>query len=271
MSGAPGTSVAGVGAEDDDDSEVISSGNVFSPGQSSYVSSVTTSTTKIKVEEILSVWDFPRVEKLGSKGVLQTQTWKCGWCGSIFKGWNATKVLNHCTKTHGKTDIKACTGNIPREIMAALLAFKHTKTGLSTMKRLHNEPLRMNSHTTRRLWQLLWKDPPPAPPTPVVLHLISTLPNLVALVPPILQNSPLQLLKTCIANDCCSCPLKELTLHKLSNLPSLHLLPMLLLLAKFWLTNYWISAMKTEWRRSCRVWKWMWMFMDCRCLEMGQL
>jgi hypothetical protein len=62
MSGAPGTSVASIGAEDDD-LGIISSGNVFSPGQSSYVSSVTTSTTKIKVEEILSVWDFPRVEK----------------------------------------------------------------------------------------------------------------------------------------------------------------------------------------------------------------
>jgi hypothetical protein len=100
---------------------------------------VTTSTTKITVEEVLSVWDFPRVEKSGSNRVLQTQTWKCGWCGSIFKGWNATKVLNHCTKTQGKTDIKACTGNIPREVMAALLAFKHTKTGLSTMKRLQSE------------------------------------------------------------------------------------------------------------------------------------
>jgi hypothetical protein len=116
MSGAPGTSsIAGIGADDNDDSGIISSGNVFYPGQSSYVSSVTTSTTKIKVEEILSVWDFPRVVKPGSKGVLQTQTWKCGWCSSIFKGWNATKVLNHCTKTQGKTDIKACTGTFPEK------------------------------------------------------------------------------------------------------------------------------------------------------------
>jgi hypothetical protein len=78
MSGAPGTSSAGVGVEDNNDSGIISSGDVFPPGQSSYVSSLTTSTTKIKVEEILSVWDFPRVEKSGSKGVLRTQTWKCG-------------------------------------------------------------------------------------------------------------------------------------------------------------------------------------------------
>jgi hypothetical protein len=71
MSGAPGTSsVAGAGADNDNNLGIISSGDIFSPGQSSYVSSVTTSTTKIKVEEILSVWDFPRVEKSGSKGVL---------------------------------------------------------------------------------------------------------------------------------------------------------------------------------------------------------
>jgi hypothetical protein len=73
MSGAPGTSIASVGTDNDGDLGIISSGNVFSPGKSSYVSSVTTSTTKIKVEEMLYFWDFPRVEKSESKGVLQTQ------------------------------------------------------------------------------------------------------------------------------------------------------------------------------------------------------
>jgi hypothetical protein len=48
MSGTSGTSsVAGVGADDNNDPGIISSCDVFSPGQSSYVSSVTTSTTKI--------------------------------------------------------------------------------------------------------------------------------------------------------------------------------------------------------------------------------
>jgi hypothetical protein len=155
--------------------------------------------------------------------------------------------MNHCsTKTQGKTDIKACTGNIPQEIMAALLAFKHTKrNGLSTMKQVHNKAFGDElSHNQT----LLWKDPAPAPPTPVVLHLISTLAKTVALAHPILQNSPLQLLNTCIAKDCRSHPLKEITLRKLTNLPSLYLLPIVLLLAKFWLTIYWISATKKEWR-----------------------
>jgi hypothetical protein len=126
---------------DDEDSGFISSGNVFSPGQSSFASSVTTTSTRpqIKLEEMLSVWDFPLVEKLGSKGDVRTQIWKCGRCGSTFKGWNATKVLNHCTKTTGKTDIKPCSGNIPKEVLASLLSFKHKKMGVSTMKRQYSE------------------------------------------------------------------------------------------------------------------------------------
>jgi hypothetical protein len=52
MSSAPGTSsVAGVGADNDNDLGIISSGDVFSPGKSFYVSSVTTSTTKIKADK----------------------------------------------------------------------------------------------------------------------------------------------------------------------------------------------------------------------------
>jgi hypothetical protein len=126
---------------DDEDSGFISSGNVFSPGQSSFASSVTTTFTRtqIKLEEMLSVWDFPLVEKLGSKGDVCTQIWKCGRCGSAFKGWNATKVLNHSMKTTGKTDIKPCSGNISKEVLALLLAFKHKKMGVSTMKQQYSE------------------------------------------------------------------------------------------------------------------------------------
>jgi hypothetical protein len=69
-----GTSIIDVDVTDED-SGFISSGNVFSPGQSSFASYVTTTSTRtqIKVEEMLSVWDFPLVEKLGSKGGLRTQ------------------------------------------------------------------------------------------------------------------------------------------------------------------------------------------------------
>jgi hypothetical protein len=48
-------------------------------------------------------------------------------------------VLNHCTKTTGKTDIKPCSGNIPKEVLALLLAFKHKKMGVSTMKQQYSE------------------------------------------------------------------------------------------------------------------------------------
>jgi hypothetical protein len=133
-----GTSVVDINNEN---SGFISSGNVFSPGQSSFASSVTTTSTRtqIRLEEMLSVWDFPLVEKLGSKGNVCTQIWKCGRCGSTFKGWNATKELNHCTNTTGKTEIKPCSGNIPKEVLASLLAFKHKKMGVSTMKQQYLE------------------------------------------------------------------------------------------------------------------------------------
>jgi hypothetical protein len=235
MSGAPGASVAGIGADNNNNLGIISSGNVFSPGQSSFVSSVTTSTTKIKVEEeMLSVWDFPKVEKLESNGVLQTQNWKCWWCSSIFKGWNATKAMSHCTKTQSKTDIKACTGNIPREIMAALLAFKHTEMGLLTMKQLHNEAFadELSHNQTTMAVALEGSRSRSSNSCSVAYHFdILTLPKTVALGHPVIRNSPLQLLNKCIAKDCCSRPLKELTLRKLSNLPHLYLLPIVLLLA----------------------------------------
>jgi hypothetical protein len=69
---------------------------------------------------------------------LGRELWKCRWC-STFKGWNATKVLNHCSKTTRKTDIKPCSGKIPKEVLATLVAFKHKKMGVSTMKQQYLE------------------------------------------------------------------------------------------------------------------------------------
>jgi hypothetical protein len=123
-----------VGIDDDDDETGF--GDVISPGFSS-ASSVTTS-VKVKVEEFTCVWDFPKVERFGGKDA--TKSWKCGWCGSSFQAWNATKALYHLTKSKKNgTDIKPCSGNIPKEVMASFLAFQHKKLGVSTAKRLYDE------------------------------------------------------------------------------------------------------------------------------------
>jgi hypothetical protein len=122
----------------DVDEENSFGGDVVTPA--SFASSVTMSTTQIKFEEIRSAWDFPRVEKSGDKGSIKSQYWKCGWCGSNFKGWNATKVMSHCTKTRGeKTDIKPCSGSIPKELLESLRSLQNRKKGISNLKRQHNE------------------------------------------------------------------------------------------------------------------------------------
>jgi hypothetical protein len=122
---------------DDDDEEPAGFGDVVSPGFSLAPSSVTTS-VMVKVEEFTCVWDFAKVERFGGKDA--TKSWKCGWCGSSFQGWNATKALYHLTKSKKSgTDIKPCSGNIPREVMASFLAFQHKKLGVSTAKRLYDE------------------------------------------------------------------------------------------------------------------------------------
>jgi hypothetical protein len=120
----------------DVDDEEPGFGDVVSPGFS-LASSVTTS-VQVKVEEFTCVWDFPKVDRFGGKGA--TKSWKCGWCGSLFQGWNATKALYHVTKSKKSgTDIKPCSGNIPREVMATFIAFQNKKLDLSTTKRQYDE------------------------------------------------------------------------------------------------------------------------------------
>jgi hypothetical protein len=94
------------------------------------------------LDEIKSVWDFPGVEKLGSSGGMMS--WKCCWCHSTFKGWNATKVLIHVSKfskTGGQSDIKVCTGRIPKEILELFQTYRNRASGVSSVKRQHSEAL----------------------------------------------------------------------------------------------------------------------------------
>jgi hypothetical protein len=64
------------------------------------------------------------------------QLWKCCWCNSRFKGWNATKVMNHVSKIVGRNDIKVCTGRIPKEIFQA---YRTCATVIWSVKRQHSE------------------------------------------------------------------------------------------------------------------------------------
>jgi hypothetical protein len=95
-----------------------------------------------------SIWDCPgitlnTIKDDDGKTILG---WRCGYClipsncgGSIFfKHRNAAKALLHLTK--GK-DIVTCTGlwHIPRHVVRALTAFKHSKAN-----RKHNIAVQKN-------------------------------------------------------------------------------------------------------------------------------
>jgi hypothetical protein len=54
-----------------------------------------------KVEDMKTAWDLEKIERRGGPGPFEDRRWFCGWCGSTFKGWNATKALNHVSKASG--------------------------------------------------------------------------------------------------------------------------------------------------------------------------
>jgi hypothetical protein len=43
--------------------------------------------------------------------------WKCKWCETVFKTYNASRALAHfaCLRLHGNTGVSFCTGSIPLE------------------------------------------------------------------------------------------------------------------------------------------------------------
>jgi hypothetical protein len=111
--------------------------DVISPGLSS-LSSSSAQTASCSSDSKSSAWDFEKVERIGTR---ESPAWKCGWCGRTFKGWNATKVMNHVAKATGKTDIVSCTGSIPKATLSFFQAFRCKKMGMSALKRQHGEAI----------------------------------------------------------------------------------------------------------------------------------
>ena len=52
-----------------------------------------------------SVWDLDHVKRLGTSKA--DAAWKCLWCNTVFRHWNATKCLYHLAKIVGK-DVRIC-------------------------------------------------------------------------------------------------------------------------------------------------------------------
>ena len=90
---------------------------------SSSASAVNVDASNSTVSKIIKVvWDFEHIEKFGGPEDA-TKKWRSNWCGLTLKVLNATKALSHVTKTPGNNDVKACSGNIPKDTLAAFQKF----------------------------------------------------------------------------------------------------------------------------------------------------
>jgi hypothetical protein len=104
------------------------------------VGASTVTPPKMDLEVIKTVWEFDRIEKRGGPDSA-SKTWYCGWCNSSFKGgWNATKALLHCARVAGSdTDIRPCSGPIPKDVLAIFQGFRFRKMGKKNAKRMNDD------------------------------------------------------------------------------------------------------------------------------------
>lgn len=74
-----------------------------------------------------NIWEDDMIEKITNKENGKS-SWRCKWCSKVFSGWNATKALQHVTKTT-KVDIKPCTAYIDKyhSVLYEKLAMKNNK------------------------------------------------------------------------------------------------------------------------------------------------
>ena len=106
----------------------------------SVVTAATNPSPSTDIVPYKTVWDFERIEKIGGPEA-STKEWKCGWCGLQLKSWNATKALAHVSKAAGNNDVKACSGNIPKDVLARFRSFCFEKLGAATFKRQREDAL----------------------------------------------------------------------------------------------------------------------------------
>ena len=92
------------------------------------------------------VWDFDKVKRLGTDQ--KHGSWKCLWCSAEFKGWNATKVLAHLSKTKGR-DIKACVANIVKESLIGYKALLKKKDDEKAKRKRSGEQFRESLEATQ--------------------------------------------------------------------------------------------------------------------------
>jgi hypothetical protein len=99
----------------------------------------TASVVTPSLDDVQSVWDFEKIEKLGAAGDELSKRWRCGWCSTTLRGWHATKAMNHLARLPGNNDVKACSGPIPKETLAFFRSFRLRKMEKKTVKKRKQE------------------------------------------------------------------------------------------------------------------------------------
>jgi hypothetical protein len=108
------------------------------------------------LEDIKQVWEFAKVDKLGGPDDF-SKRWHCGWCGSTFKGWNATKVMVHLARVPGNNDVKACSGPISKEMLALFRGFRLRKTSKKSVKRKKEEAYQSSVSENQKSMAVAWQ------------------------------------------------------------------------------------------------------------------
>ena len=76
---------------------------------------------------LTSVWDCRWIETLGARGSVD-ESWKCLWCGKIFKKHNASKCLSHTSRMGTKkNNIRGCEGRIKKPYRERYIALYQDK------------------------------------------------------------------------------------------------------------------------------------------------
>jgi hypothetical protein len=118
---------------------------------------ITPSTRRYVLDDIKSVWEFEKVEKLGGPDDF-SKRWHCGWCGSTLKGWNATKAMNHLARLAGNNDVKSCSGPISRDMLELFKGFRLRKIGKKAAKRQKEEAYQNLVSENQKSMAVAWED-----------------------------------------------------------------------------------------------------------------
>ena len=71
----------------------------------------------VDLPPLSSLWEDTKIQKSNDRG---NKEWRCGWCGSGIKHWNAKKALHHVAKVLKGVYVARCKAYIPEKRLERL-------------------------------------------------------------------------------------------------------------------------------------------------------